>query len=71
MRCFNGAMADSTKMAVATRTSMGDIKIHYVDTTGWLTAADYNDGTHPSDAGQMKIAALLTPILTQYLPAAR
>jgi lysophospholipase L1-like esterase len=71
MRCFNGAMADPTQMAVATRTTMGDMKVHYVDTTGWLTAADYNDGVHPSDAGQMKIAALLTPILTKYLPAPR
>jgi lysophospholipase L1-like esterase len=71
MRCFNGALADPTRMAVTARTTMGDTKVHYVDTTGWLIAGDYNDGTHPSDAGQMKIAALLTPILTQYLPAAR
>jgi lysophospholipase L1-like esterase len=67
MRCFNGAMAVETKAAVTARTTAGDAKVHFVDTTGWLTAADYNDGTHPSDAGQAKIAALLAPVLAPYV----
>lgn len=67
MRCFNGTMAAQTQMAVAARVSAGDQKVHYLDTTGWLIAADYNDGLHPSDEGQVKIAGLLTPILASYL----
>jgi lysophospholipase L1-like esterase len=67
MRCFNGTMAAQTQMAVAARVSAGDQKVHYLDTTGWLVAADYNDGTHPSDKGQVKIAGLLTPVLAPYL----
>ena len=68
MRCFNGSMAAPTQMAVATRVSAGDQRVHYLDTTGWLSASDYNDGTHPSDNGQVKIAGLLEPILASYLP---
>lgn len=67
MRCLNGSMAAQTQAAVTARTTAGDAKVHFVDTTGWLTAADYTDGTHPSDAGQAKIAARLEPILTPYL----
>jgi hypothetical protein len=43
----------------------------YLDTTGWLSAADYNDGTHPSDKGQVKIAGLLEPTLSSYLAQGR
>lgn len=68
MRCLNGAMAAQTQAAVTARLTVGDTKVHFVDTTGWLTAADYTDGTHPSDGGQAKIAARLEPVLTPYLP---
>jgi lysophospholipase L1-like esterase len=68
LRCFNGSMAAPTQMAVSTRVNAGDNNVHYLDTTGWLSASDYNDGVHPSDKGQVKIAGLLTPILASYLP---
>jgi lysophospholipase L1-like esterase len=71
MRCFNGAMAPQTQMAVSARVSAGDQKVHYLDTTGWLSASDYNDGTHPSDMGQVKIAGLLEPTLISYLAQSR
>ena len=67
MRCFNGSLANETQMAVTVRMTAGDDKVHYVDTTGWLNASDYTDGTHPSDAGHVKITGLLLPILTPYL----
>ncbi|HEV3058850.1 MAG TPA: GDSL-type esterase/lipase family protein [Vicinamibacterales bacterium] len=67
MRCFNGSLATETEMAVTVRMTAGDDKVHYVDTTGWLNTSDYNDGTHPSDVGHVKITGLLLPILTPYL----
>jgi len=66
LRCFNGSLATETQMAVTARMTAGDDKVHYVDTTGWLNASDYTDGTHPSDAGHVKITGLLLPILTPY-----
>jgi hypothetical protein len=67
LRTFNGSKAAPTQLAVNARQSAGDAKVHYVDTTGWITASDTIDGTHPSDSGQLKIANLLIPILQSYL----
>src|SRR5262249_15819858 len=47
--------------------AVGDSNIQYVDTTGWVSSSDTIDGTHPSDAGQAKIAGLLGPIISAYL----
>lgn len=70
MRPVNGAYAEQIAAAVA-GTSEDDDHIHYIDTTGWLTpGSDFApDGYHPSDEGQRKIAARLTPILKAYLAA--
>lgn len=54
--------------AVSIRNDAGDAAVHYVDTVGWVDpAADTHDNVHPTDAGQAKIAGLLTPVLEQYL----
>jgi hypothetical protein len=53
--------------AVNARINAGDAKLHYIDTNGWLTTADYTDGLHPSVSGHIKAANLLQPILAPYL----
>ncbi|KAA2239864.1 hypothetical protein F0L74_27140 [Chitinophaga agrisoli] len=67
MRTFLGVKATPTLAAVNARIAAGDAKLHYIDTNGWLTTADYNDGLHPSVAGNIKAANLLKPILQPYL----
>jgi hypothetical protein len=67
MRPFLGFKAAQTQAAVNARVGAGDGKVHYVDTTGWLTSSDYNDGVHPSVSGHLKAASLLQPILAPYL----
>jgi lysophospholipase L1-like esterase len=69
LRVFLGFMASQTQAAVAARNAAGDLKVHYIDTTGWLTNSDYNDGVHPSNSGHIKVANLLQPILAPYVPA--
>lgn len=61
---FAGLKTAPTQAAVK---AVGDSNIQYVDTTGWLSFSDTNDGTHPSDAGHIKLANLLGPILGNYL----
>ena len=58
-----------TKAAVGARTNSGDSKVHYVDTTGWLTdGADYEDGNgHPNEAGHTKFANRLSPVISARL----
>lgn len=64
LRTFAGVEAAPTQAAIQ---AVGDSNIQYVDTTGWVSSSDTIDGTHPSDAGQAKIANLLGPILAAYL----
>jgi lysophospholipase L1-like esterase len=64
LRTFLGLKADPTLAAVK---AVNDSNIKYVDTTGWLNFSDTNDGTHPSDAGHVKIANKLGPIIEAYL----
>ncbi|MDQ0746775.1 lysophospholipase L1-like esterase [Streptomyces africanus] len=54
-----------TKAAVSARNSAGDARVHYVDTSGWLTdGADYEDGNgHPNEAGHTKFAERLAPVV--------
>lgn len=67
MGVFRNRYVPETRNAVATRNAAGDTKVHFVDTAGWITAADTTDNVHPSDAGHAKIAQRLRPILDQYL----
>jgi lysophospholipase L1-like esterase len=67
MRTFINVKAAPTLAAVNARIAAGDTKVHYIDTNGWLTSADYTDGLHPSVAGHIKASNLLKPILQPYL----
>jgi hypothetical protein len=67
MRPFNGAKAGQCQAAVNARRSAGDFRVHYIDTTGWLTSGDFVDGLHPNDQGHVKIAQRLVPILGPYV----
>lgn len=64
LETFLGEKAAPTQAAVQ---AVGDSNIQYIDTTGWVSFSDTNDGTHPSDAGHAKIASLLGPIIGAYL----
>jgi lysophospholipase L1-like esterase len=68
MRPLNGAKAAAIQAVVTARHDDGDMKVHYINTAGWLGGlSDYTDGTHPNDRGQIKIAAKLQPVLAAYL----
>ncbi len=67
LRPFKGAKAAATLKTVQAVNAAGDRNVHYIDTTGWITSADTNDGLHPSDAGHVKITAHLAPIVASYL----
>lgn len=62
-RLFNGVYAAETQAAVNARQAAGDSKVHYIDTTGWLSDADYIDGTHPNESAHVKLADKLAAIL--------
>jgi lysophospholipase L1-like esterase len=70
LRTFLGIRAQPTAAAVANRIVAGDNKIHYINTDGWISqhTSDYlPDNLHPSEAGHIKIAGLLKPILDAYI----
>lgn len=69
MRTFLGLKEIPTQAAVNARIIAGDRRVHYVNTTGWLTrgSADYNDGAHPSVSGQIKAGKQLALVLAPYL----
>ncbi|MFC0626306.1 GDSL-type esterase/lipase family protein [Kribbella deserti] len=71
LQTFRNRYVTETRNAVAARTSAGDTKVRFVETTGWInTSTDMVDSVHPSDAGHRKIAQRLAPIVSPYLPAA-
>jgi lysophospholipase L1-like esterase len=67
MGVFRNRYVTETRNAVARRAAAGDTKVHFIDTAGWVTAADTSDNVHPTDAGHAKIAQRLRPILDQYI----
>ena len=62
LRPFGGYHADDIQQAVR---DLGNRKVIYVDTTGWLDKADYTDGVHPNAAGQIKAAERLIEVIHQ------
>ncbi|MBP3305885.1 MAG: discoidin domain-containing protein [Oscillospiraceae bacterium] len=60
MRNGTGGYHDALRDMV---TSLADAKVIFVDTFGWLTAGDFYDGLHPSDAGAQKAAAKLAAFI--------
>jgi len=68
LRPFGGYYETENKAAVNARVAAGDAKVHYIDTTGWLTSpGDFKDGLHPNDGGHVKVSNRLLPILLPYL----
>jgi lysophospholipase L1-like esterase len=64
LRTFGGYKVSPTQAAVNARISAGDTKVHYVDTTGWVTTGDFDsDNLHPNMNGHIKIANRLTSVL--------
>jgi lysophospholipase L1-like esterase len=69
LRPFNGSQAAPIKAEVDARNTAGDMRVYYVDTTGWLGSSDYTDGTHPNEQGSGKAAqALVSAIRKIGLP---
>ncbi len=66
LRPFSG-VKPSVLFAVNARIQSGDLKVHYINTAGWLTSGDYNDGVHPSVSGHIKAANYLKAGLVPYL----
>jgi lysophospholipase L1-like esterase len=64
MRPFNGAYAAEIQAEVTARNAAGDQRVYYIDTTGWLVAADFTDGLHPNAQGSQKAAAALVTAIT-------
>ncbi len=67
LETFSALKVVPTQNAVNAVNNAGDANVHYIDTTGWVTSSDLNDSVHPSDAGHIKIANRLAPILSSYL----
>jgi lysophospholipase L1-like esterase len=68
LRTFGGFMVAPTLAAVHARIAAGDRNVHYINTTGWLLPSGMSDRLHPNDAGHSRIANLLAPIVSSYLP---
>ncbi|MDN3292762.1 GDSL-type esterase/lipase family protein [Streptomyces ficellus] len=62
---------NETRAAVSARNSAGDARVHFVDTSGWLTdGTHYEDGNgHPNEAGHTAFADRLAPVISAKLPA--
>ncbi|MFJ5101648.1 GDSL-type esterase/lipase family protein [Streptomyces sp. NPDC088554] len=67
---FRKRYLPETAAAVTTLRNGGDRNVHYVNTDGWLTDADYTDGGHPNDTGHQKIADRLAPVISAAAPVA-
>jgi lysophospholipase L1-like esterase len=67
LRTFGGYREADIAAVVAARIAAGDTNMFYVDTTGWLTAADYTEGIHPNLQGTAKIVANLVPLLRSHM----
>lgn len=76
LRTFYGYYATETRNAVNEVRNAGDKNVDYIDTTGWISSSPYGtnydtyDGWHPTVAGHRKIAKLLAPVLSGYVPGA-
>ena len=62
-RPLNGSYATSLSQLVTAMNNAGDSKVYYINTQGWLDAADFSDGTHPNAQGTVKYINNLYPIL--------
>ena len=60
LRPFGGYFAREIAAAVA---ATGDRRVSYVDTTGWVPVAAYEDAVHPTIAGHLSVARRLLPLV--------
>jgi lysophospholipase L1-like esterase len=67
LRPFGGPYEASIRQAVETIRAAGDVRVRYVDTTGWLGKDDFRDGIHPTEIGSVKVAGRLAPLLKPLL----
>lgn len=61
LKTFTGRYAAQTQAAVA---AVGDPRVFYVVTDGWIPAGGLTDNVHPNDAGHRAIAARLAPVVS-------
>lgn len=64
---FGGKYHDAVQAAVDDINNAGDSKVIFIDTSGWLSAGDFYDGVHPSDAGARKAALLLSDAIAGHI----
>ncbi|MFC4586002.1 SGNH/GDSL hydrolase family protein [Sphaerisporangium corydalis] len=64
LETFSKRFAAQTQASVKALNDGGDANVYYVNTEGWLTASDLSDSVHPNDAGHVKIADRLAPIIS-------
>ena len=68
MATFRKRFVTQTQNAVAARNAAGDANVVFVNTDGWIVeATDTVDNVHPNDAGHVKIANRLAPIISARL----
>ena len=67
LRTFRGTKANPIKSAANAVIAAGDHNVQYIDTTDWISASDTVDRVHPTDAGHVKIANQLGPIIASAL----
>jgi lysophospholipase L1-like esterase len=70
LETFSQRFAAQTQAAVQDRSAAGDANVLYVNTEGWLTAAQMSDSVHPNDAGHQAVANRLAPIISARLGTA-
>jgi lysophospholipase L1-like esterase len=70
LKTFRGRYAAQTQAAVNAVVDAGDSRVSFVNTSGWLTPADFTDGVHPNDQGDRIIADHLAPIIAARIGAA-
>ena len=67
MQPYNGSYEEPLATVVRDMKTSGNARIHYIDTSGWLTADDFYDGIHPNLTGGAKIVKQLKPLLWSLL----
>lgn len=67
MRPYSGIYSGPLSTAVKQMSELGDTKVHYIDTEGWLSTEDYSDGIHTNAQGGAKVVNQLSPILKNIL----
>ncbi|TPQ23170.1 GDSL-type esterase/lipase family protein [Streptomyces sporangiiformans] len=63
METFRGRYVPQTEAAVKAAVDGGDLRVSFVDTTGWLGSGDLTDSVHPNEQGHRHIADRLAPVI--------